>query len=119
MTASFRQAAAAGSLLVAPANLLHALYLSLLLDAWTRAIGCRANCQGHASPAVFVCCVLQLVEQEADELVAKYGTPRRTAIVADSALGACSFGRPALATVQLQQGRPGLHAPFCLWPYLS
>ncbi|PRW61571.1 DNA gyrase subunit A [Chlorella sorokiniana] len=27
--------------------------------------------------------ILQVVEQEADELVAKYGTPRRTAIVAD------------------------------------
>ena len=46
VTASFRQVAATGSLFVAPANLLHALCLSLLLDAWTRAIGCRANCQG-------------------------------------------------------------------------
>lgn len=35
------------------------------------------------------CYFLQVVEQEADELVAKYGTPRRTAIVAD---GRCSSG---------------------------
>ena len=46
------------------------------------------------------------MEQEADELVAKYGTPRRTAVVADSASGACSFGRHALASVQLQQAGP-------------
>ncbi len=32
---------------------------------------------------------LQVVEQEADELVAKYGTPRRTAIVADGARWVC------------------------------
>lgn len=65
----------------------------------------------------FFCCIVQVVEQEADELVAKFGTPRRTAIITDGARrtvhsAACTARR---AQRGARPGSPAASLPRAAW----